>query len=41
MKQLDEGVADSQIELQGDFKFKAKNFPPEYTTLINRLSKQI
>ena len=28
MRQLEDSVADSQIQLQGDFKFKANNFPP-------------
>ena len=41
MKELEDDVADSQIQLQGDLKFKAKNFPPEYTSLVNRLSRQI
>lgn len=41
MKELEDAVADSHIQLQGDFKFKTNNFPREYTALINRLSRQI
>ena len=37
----EEDVTQSLIQLEGDFKNKGQQFPPEYTSFINRLAMQI